>query len=594
MQNIKKRNLKIDILKAIAILAVILYHTGLLKYGYFGVDIFLVINGFLIAKNLKKQIANGEYNYLKFIIKKVKQFWPLLLFAGLISLLIGYNTMLPDDYENLAESVVATNFFSNNILAAITVKNYWDIWNDFKPLMHTWYMGVLLQSYLLIGIIPCLSKIFNKYSKKKIINMMYILLFFLSLIIYLIPYFDSHIKFYFLPFRLFEILLGVLLAYNLDNILNIIKENKKVIILEVISLILLILLLVCNAFEYNSIRLLVVCITTAILLLLSEKKDIKKNPITSILSYIGHMSYSLFIWHQIILAFIRYSIKVNFVWYDYILIYIIIAIISILSYELIEKNIKKMQTKVLLPLIIIILIVSTLFALFIYSKAGVVRNVPELDIKVENVHRNMHAEYNDRGYTYDKNFPKNDKINVLVIGNSFGRDWVNILLESDISNKINISYVFCDDTNNNKIKILDRINEAEYTFYAISDNGFNSIPKYLIKYYKEEKLYLIGNKNFGYSNGIIYAKRNTKKYYSQKILLDDDYYANDKKLKEKYNNHYISMIDIVSDTDNRVKVFTDSKKFISQDTRHLTRAGAKYYAKLIDFKNIFNKYSDNV
>lgn len=57
--------------------------------------------------------------------------------------------MLPDDLENLAESVVATNVFANNILQAITTKNYWDVVNEYKPLMHTWSLGVEEQYYFL-------------------------------------------------------------------------------------------------------------------------------------------------------------------------------------------------------------------------------------------------------------------------------------------------------------------------------------------------------------------------------------------------------------------------------------------------------------
>ena len=51
----------LDVLKAIAIIAVVLYHSSFLTYGYLGLDIFLVINGFLITKGLERRmlVANA-------------------------------------------------------------------------------------------------------------------------------------------------------------------------------------------------------------------------------------------------------------------------------------------------------------------------------------------------------------------------------------------------------------------------------------------------------------------------------------------------------------------------------------------------------
>ena len=48
-----------DVLKAIAIIAVVLYHFGACEYGYLGVDIFLVIAGYFTLKSVENQIVNG-------------------------------------------------------------------------------------------------------------------------------------------------------------------------------------------------------------------------------------------------------------------------------------------------------------------------------------------------------------------------------------------------------------------------------------------------------------------------------------------------------------------------------------------------------
>jgi peptidoglycan/LPS O-acetylase OafA/YrhL len=52
----KIRKSYIDVLKTFAIIAVVLYHSGFLTFGYLGVDLFLVINGYLITKSLQNKL----------------------------------------------------------------------------------------------------------------------------------------------------------------------------------------------------------------------------------------------------------------------------------------------------------------------------------------------------------------------------------------------------------------------------------------------------------------------------------------------------------------------------------------------------------
>lgn len=58
----------LDALKGIAIIAVILYHVGYVKFGYLGVDVFLVIAGYLSIHGMSSVIAgNGGANLTSLI-----------------------------------------------------------------------------------------------------------------------------------------------------------------------------------------------------------------------------------------------------------------------------------------------------------------------------------------------------------------------------------------------------------------------------------------------------------------------------------------------------------------------------------------------
>ena len=177
-----------------------------MKHGYLGVDVFLVINGYLITKSLYNKVLKNEEasfgTYFNFEISRIDRLLPVLLVAGMVCMALGFWAMLPDDYENLSESVVATNLFANNILAAITTRNYWDVVNEYKPLMHTWYVGVVMQFYLVYPVLFFLAKL-NKKNPQNTLLVLLSSLAAVSLLVFFLTD-DAAQRFYYLPSRFFE------------------------------------------------------------------------------------------------------------------------------------------------------------------------------------------------------------------------------------------------------------------------------------------------------------------------------------------------------------------------------------------------------
>ena len=117
--------------------------------------------------------------------------------------------MLPDDMENLAQSVIASNTFTNNILAILTTKNYWDVVNEFKPLMHTWSLGIEFSFYL---IFPLLFIVPDKGPNHFKVKLLLILMTLGSLLAYVLYPASQYQKFYFFPYRFWEFGAGALAA----------------------------------------------------------------------------------------------------------------------------------------------------------------------------------------------------------------------------------------------------------------------------------------------------------------------------------------------------------------------------------------------
>ena len=565
-----KRVRTIDYLKTLSIIGVLLFHVGAIQNGYLGVEVFYVITGYLMIQGIKKNIENGEYKPISYIIKRVAQFWPLVAISGVLVIVIGYFCMLPDDFENLAESVIASDFFSNNILQAITTKNYWDVVNTYKPLMHTWYVGVLVQSVVFLSFVFWVA---SKISKKNGLKLSLIIVTALSFIVYCLPFFSESDKFYYFPFRLFEITIGCLIPYFPKTRI----KPKTMALLGNIGIGLVFFMLFSWFSIPGRVGLITVLLTTAVILWcrsnIEEEKRINEK-VYKVISSPGRYSYDVYIWHQVIIALLYYSAFQSLNVLLIVLVIVLTTVLSVIS-AIIRKKAKLLNgvwKRIIISIFFVIIGCS--LSGYIYIHAGVMRDVPELGIDKDNVHRNMHAEYVDIPYSWNVDFCDDNKIHILVLGDSFGRDFANVLNESSYSEQLEISYISGLDVSQEQ----ERVSRADFVFYGSSNwsipSELDSIPS--------EKLYIIGNKSFGNSNGIIYINRNKDYYYDQRVELPDDMFLNNNTLRSVYGDHYIDMIGPLTNKDGMIRVFTDDNYYISQDCKHLTKQGAKYYSKILD------------
>lgn len=219
------------------------------------------------------------------------------------------------------------------------------------------------------------------------------------------------------------------------------------------------------------------------------------------------------------------------------------------------------------------------FSLWIYSIGGVVRDVPELDIRKGDVDPKVFERYTDRIYDYDKNFAiESTKKKILVIGNSFARDFANILLESSISDSIQLSYhVGLNDCPLNRIRQCDRI----YFFgwkHQVPDEVWQNLRP-------QAEIWGIGTKNHGTSNGIFYINRHREGYFAQRTSINPDFFAVNRLLREEWQAQYVNLLGLALQPDSTVPVFTSNNHYITYDGRHLTPDGTRLYAFMIGFSS---------
>jgi peptidoglycan/LPS O-acetylase OafA/YrhL len=197
----------IDGLRAIAISIVLAFHyfPQIIPGGYLGVDIFLVISGYLITQIL---LTQKNLSIKEFYARRIARLVPALVVILLFSLAVGWFVLLPSFYMKLGKHIVAgAGFFSN--ITYLKEVGYFDVGAHSKILLHLWSLGVEMQFYLVWSII-LIALI--KYRISILIAIIVLLL--TSLII-----FYSRINhyvggaFYLLDARGWQLLVGALVAY---------------------------------------------------------------------------------------------------------------------------------------------------------------------------------------------------------------------------------------------------------------------------------------------------------------------------------------------------------------------------------------------
>lgn len=569
----------LDVLKGLAIMAVVLYHAGWCKSGYLGVDVFFVLNGYFVVPQVMRLIWDGKFCYLRFLEKKVFRLLPMVLLVSGLSLAVGYWGMLPNDYRFLSEEVVASSVFGNNILQAITTQNYWAAIYH-KVLMHNWFLGVLMQFYVLF---PLLMLLMKRWMKTGLL-----ILTLVSLLLYLLPVDTIGNQYYLLPYRFFEIAVGGLIAF---------KTYQGSSSLSYLSLGCLITMIFFGAFTIgeqtmpynlvggtNTIResflprevLLLLTVLFAVVYLAAANYENKLTIYaqrSKVLVPLGRMTLSIFLWHQPLFAFYRYFYADELSLSMLLVVCVLTLLLSIITYYYIEKRvtINKVSRFVLLLSFIIV----NAFALWIYQRGGAVRDVPELDIRAGDADPTAFERYTDRIYQYDKDFfADTKKHNVLVIGNSFARDFANILLESPIADSIQLSYHYgIEDCPLSRIRECDRI----YFFgwkRQVPDAVWENLRS-------NAEVWGIGTKNHGTSNGIFYKYRHQSDYFDQRTTICKDFVTVNSVLREEWKDHYVDLLSLTLQPDGTVPVFTPDHHFITYDGMHLTPSGTRYYAGLL-------------
>ena len=469
---------EIDTLRAVAVIAVIIYHAKIYLFenlifpgGFLGVDIFFIISGYLITSIiLKELIEKKSFSFKHFYEKRVRRILPALLFIMLVSIPFSLIYLYPTDLVNYSKSILYSLGFGSNFYFHFSGLEYGSPEGLLKPFLHTWSLSVEEQYYILfpIGLVTVF-----KYFRKHLI---YFLLICFAISLLLADWGSKNYissTFYFLHTRIWELICGSLVAYF--EIKKGHRGKNKVLchILPVLGLILVIFSFIYFDSEifHPSFYTLVPAIGVTLILWFTNKDNI----ISRILSYkifvkIGLISYSLYLWHYPIFSFANHIEIFSDNNFGKSILIIITFILSTATYNFIEQPARKANSS---KMVFSTLIISTLI-IVTYSTAVITMDGFFNRVKVKNYQKKHTFLYltqdNEVCFSRTKNFCNfgSHEKQIILLGDSHLGT-----LAHDLYNRTKSNYSFLPIINAGYFHLRNVKQLNKYTKKI--NNGYDSL-----------------------------------------------------------------------------------------------------------------------
>ena len=334
MESLNKRSIGIDIIKALSLISVIIYHLYEYQGTYIGVVLFFVISGYLITEVLYER----DDSYFKFIQRRYTKIFPPLIVV-LVSSCLAFYYFYGYLSEKLVMNSISSLFGLSNFYQVMSGLSYFEKSGDLFPLLHTWSLSIEIQFYIFFPFLIYFLKKIN--MKKEIIAVLLVILSLISAgtMAYknFVGYDLSNI-YYGTDTRIFSILIGSAFYFIFKD--RELEKNK----INTISYILLAFIIIATLLvDYSTAAnyyglLYLISLAGGFITVASVKTgflDFQNNYLKP-LSKLGEHSYVYYLWQYPIMIFSLEYFKWSDIDYNYTVILqtIILIILSEVSYKL--------------------------------------------------------------------------------------------------------------------------------------------------------------------------------------------------------------------------------------------------------------------
>ena len=443
MSNNKSKYLpSIDSLRALAVLAVIIYHVDVnyLPGGFLGVDLFFVLSGYLISSLIIKEYRKtGSLNLYNFYIRRARRLLPAVYFmitVGLVVMVLFNEVLLRKSHLDAIFGYI----YSSNWWYIFHKLDYFDSFGAQSPFKHLWSLAIEEQFYM---IFPLLFLLVNRKKKSKDgtyklnKNFLYVVLglILVSLIAHILLFDINNIsRIYFgTDTRAFSLLVGVVgaILYPMERLHDkvTLQQNMIYSVVSLASIATLVTVMIYTS-EYNTWLyrggFLLVAILGLIVIISSGKQHTLMSRLLSFkpVVFIGKISYSLYLWHFPVLVLTTPVSEIGNPNIFFVILRIVLTFaVAIVSYVFVETPIRKLGFKNYINVIFkklkkrprksrkvyagVVGLVSILFLMGIFGKS-----VPFISTAfVKEMESNKETQFVNNGNNKDNNQEKSSDSN---------------------------------------------------------------------------------------------------------------------------------------------------------------------------------------
>lgn len=328
----------VDGLRAVAVLCVVFYHYGFWQVpgGFVGVDIFFVISGFLITGIIHREMTDGRFTIRHFYERRIRRIFPALFAMLAAATVAAWLLLFPVDFEAYAKSLVATAFFGANFEFWREV-GYFDLAASLKPLLHLWSIAVEEQFYLLFPAVLLLTGTSSRWKLPGVVGALLVASFAFS--VWAVGH-SASTAFYLLPSRMWELMLGALVA--LAPLPSLSRWWRDAMGFAGAVLIAWAVWTYDRWMAFPGVAALAPCLGAALVIYAGQQANIVARALSAKpVVRVGLISYSLYLWHWPVLVFTQIALnRALDPWEIYACIALSFALAT-LSWRFVERPIRK-------------------------------------------------------------------------------------------------------------------------------------------------------------------------------------------------------------------------------------------------------------